>query len=77
MFNPLVDNLSSLTDSEIEEKVSDLGKKYWQTRNLQVRDQIAAVYEMYSTEAQARRAKAYQRQADDNDNDLDSLINVN
>jgi hypothetical protein len=77
MFNPLVDNLSDLTDQQVEEKVSELGKKYWQTRNLQVRDQIAAIYEMYQHEAQARRAKAYQRQADDNDNDLDSLINVN
>jgi len=77
MFNPLVDNLQSMTDNEVEEKANDLSKKYWQTRNLQLRDQIAAVYEMYRTEAQARRAKAYQKQADDNDNDLDSLINVN
>lgn len=77
MFNPLVDNLDKMSDSEIEEKVNDLSKKYFQTNNLQLRDQIASVYEMYRHEAAARRAKAYQRQADDNDNDLDSLINVN
>ena len=77
MFNPLVDDFNQLSDQQVEEKLSELGKKYWQTSNMQVRDQIAVVYEMYKHEAQARRAKAYQRQADDNDNDLDSLINVN
>lgn len=77
MFNPLVDDFSQLSDNEVEEKLQDLGKKYWQTTNLQLRDQVATIYEMYRAEAAARRAKAYQRQADDNDNDLDSLINVN
>jgi ribosomal protein L29 len=77
MFNPLVDDMSELTDNQVEEKVNDLSKKYFQTRNMQVRDQIASVYEMYKLEAQSRRAKAYQRQADNNDNDLDNLININ
>jgi len=76
MFNPLVDDMKKLSDQQVEEKVSELGKKYWQTRNLQLRDQIASIYEMYRLEAQARRAKAYQSQSND-DNDLDSLININ
>lgn len=76
MFNPLVDDMKKLSDQQVEEKVNELGKKYWQTRNLQLRDQIATIYEMYRLEAQARRAKAYQNQSND-DNDLDSLININ
>jgi hypothetical protein len=77
MFNPLVDDFSKLSDNEVDEKVSDLGKKYWQTRNLQMRDQIAVIYDMYRMEAQSRRAKAYQKEAENGDNDLDSLININ
>ena len=77
MFNPLIDDFSKLTDNEVDEKVSELGKKYWQTRNPQMRDQIAVIYDMYRIEVQTRRARAYQKEAEDNDNNLDSLININ
>lgn len=77
MFNPLVDSFAELTDQQIDEKVSELGKKYWQTQNYRLREQILSILNMYREEAQVRRAKLYQKQADDNDNDLDSLINVN
>lgn len=77
MFNPLVDSFNDLTDQQIDEKVSELGRKYWQTQNYRLREQIAVILDMYQAEAQSRRAKMYQKQADDNDNDLDSLININ
>lgn len=75
MFNPLVDDIKNLTDNEVDEKINDLSKKYFQTTNANVRAQIANIYEMYLLEAQSRRAKAYQRENNDN-NDLDGLINV-
>lgn len=77
MFNPLVDSFDELTDQQIDEKITDLGKKYWQTQNAGVRQQMLTILDMYREEAASRRAKAYQKQADDNDNDLDSLININ
>lgn len=77
MFNPLVDSFAELTDQQIDEKVTELGKKYWQTQNYRLREQILSILNMYREESQVRRAKLYQKQADDNDNDLDSLINVN
>jgi len=77
MFNPLVDDFSELTDTEIENKIIELGKKYWQARNPQLQAQIATILEMYKEEARSRRAKAYQKQNNqDLDNGLDNLINV-
>ena len=76
MFNPLVDNFSQLSDAEIEEKIIELGRKYWQARNPQLQSQIATILEMYKQEAGARRANERLRQQENGDNDLDSLINV-
>ena len=77
MFNPHVDSFDKLTDTEIDSKIQELGRKYWMTRNPQVQEQIAVLLEMYRQEAQMRRAKQYQKIQDDDDSDLDSLININ
>ena len=77
MFNPLVDDFSQLSDPVLEDKIVELGRKYWLTRNPQVQMQISNILEMYKAEAQARRARAYLKQNENNDNNgLDSLINV-
>lgn len=76
MFNPLVDNFNDLSDSEIESKISELGRKYFQTHNPQVQQQIATILEMYKEEARARRAKQYLKSQTDDDKGLDSLINI-
>ena len=73
MFNPLVDSFSELTDSEIENKISELGRKYFQSHNPQVQQQIATILEMYKEEARSRRAKQFTQNGN---NDLDSLINI-
>jgi FKBP-type peptidyl-prolyl cis-trans isomerase (trigger factor) len=77
MFNPLVDSFNQLTDSEIENKISELGRKYFQSYNPQVQQQISVLLEMYKEEARARRAKQYLKaQQQTGDNGLDSLINI-
>jgi len=77
MFNPLVDSFNQLTDSEIENKISELGRKYFQSYNPQVQQQISVLLEMYKEEARARRAKQYLKaQQQNGDNGLDSLINI-
>lgn len=78
MFNPLVDNLTSLSDMELDQKIVELGRKYWQTRNPQLQEQISTILEMYKQELVSRRAIQAQRQQDQNngDNSLDNLINV-
>jgi len=77
MFNPLVDNMSQLTDSELDAKISELGKKYWQSRNPQLQGQIATILEMYKQEAISRREKQKIKQDQENgENGLDNLINI-
>lgn len=76
MFNPLVDSLEHLSDSEIDAKISELGRKYFQSHNPQVQQQLAVLLEMYKDEARTRRAKQYQKIQQNTDNGLDSLINI-
>lgn len=76
MFNPLVDSFSDLTDAQIEEKVTELGRKYFQTRNYQLQMQIATILDMYKTELLSRRAKAMQSLKNNDDSGLDGLINI-
>lgn len=75
MFNPLVDSFSDLTDTEIDNKILDLTKKYYQTQNPTLQMQIATLLDMYRSEAQVRRAKAMQSQQN-GENGLDDLIKV-
>lgn len=79
MINPLVDNLDNLTDAEIDEKLQDLQRKYFMTQNHQVRTQMQNILEIYKLEKQSRAAKQAQKDKDayDNDNDIDGLININ
>jgi len=79
MFHPLAD-LSGLTDAEIENKISELGRKYFQSVNPQVQSQISTLLEMYKEESSSRRIIAAQRQRDNDENNdensLDKLIKV-
>lgn len=76
MFNPLVDNFSDLTDAQIDEKIIELGRKYWMTRNPDVQVQIYTILEMFKEEARVRQAQAFKKSQESGDSDLDSLINV-
>ena len=80
MINPLIDNLSEHTDAQLEEKIIDLQRKYFQTRNMQLQSQIANILEIYKNEIQVRRALEAQRQREQLENDgeegLDNLINI-
>jgi len=76
MFNPLVDSFADLPDAEIEAKVSELSRKYFQTRNPQVQSQMAAILDMYKEELKARRARQQLQQQENDDSDLDNLINI-
>ena len=77
MFNPLVDSFEQLSDTEVENKMLDLQRKYFMTQNPQVQGQISAILDMYRDESHARRAKVYQQQTQENGGKgLDSLINI-
>lgn len=79
MFNPLID-FTQYTDPQIEEQIINLQKKYFQTRNVDLQQQIAVSLENFKSELQNRQAIARQKQREqmeeNGDSDLDSLINI-
>lgn len=76
-MHPLAEDFSSLKDTEIETRIQELSKKYFQSTNPGVQHQIAMFLDMYKAELEARRAKMWKEQYQKRDTDLDSLINVN
>jgi len=77
MFNPLAEDLSKLKDAEVENKIQELSRKYFQTNNHNIQHQITVFLDMYKAELATRRARMWQEQYQKRDTDLDSLINVN
>ncbi len=76
MMHPLAEDYSALKDAEIENRLQDLSKKYFQTNNPAVKQQIAVFIDIYRTELSVRRAKAVEQQYQRRDKDLDKLIKV-
>jgi hypothetical protein len=77
MFYPFEQNLSELKDNELEEKVQELTKKYYQASRLgkpELLTQISTFVTMYKDELSKRY---YQRTQTELNGDLDQLINVN
>ncbi len=75
-MHPLIDNLDSLKDTEIEHKISDLNKKYFMVRNQEVRKQILNLLETYRQILTDRRSKEYSKVVEHKDKNLDNLINI-
>jgi hypothetical protein len=76
-MHPLVSDLSDLKDIEIENRILDLSKKYWQTHNSGLQNQIRILLDVYNEELGNRRSKLLQQQMDNRNQDLDKLIKVN
>jgi ribosome-associated translation inhibitor RaiA len=78
-MHPLFENTQSLSDNDIEEKVMQLNRKYFQTQNPQVRNQISILLDDYKLELETRRAKQKleaQQQQQNGESGLDNLIKV-
>jgi len=77
MMHPLMDSMSQLKDSEVENKIQDLSRKYFQAgNNPALQQQVVMVLEAYKEVLANRRAKYWQEQNQKRDTDLDNLINV-
>jgi hypothetical protein len=76
MFHPLSEDYSQLKDAEIENRIQDLSKKYFQATNPTVQYQITLFLDIYKSELAARRAKVWQEEYQKRDTDLDSLIKI-
>jgi len=75
-MHPLAEDFSQLKDTEIETRVSELSKKYWQSSNPSIQNQISMFLDLYNEELRSRRAKMWQQQYQNRDKGLDKLINV-
>jgi hypothetical protein len=76
MIHPLVEDLSVLKDVEIENKLQDLSRKYFQTQNPEVKYQMSIFIDIYRNELSLRRHRAIEQQYQKRDKDLDNLIKV-
>ena len=78
-MHPLFENTQSLSDTQLEEKVMQLNRRYFQTQNPQLRDQITSLLDDYKLEIESRRTKQKlqaQQQQENGEQGLDSLIKV-
>ena len=77
MFHPLENDLSELKDNELEEKVQELTRKYYQAYRLgkpELLTQISTFVTIYKDELSKRYRERTQTELN---GDLDQLINVN
>ena len=79
MFNPLVEDLTHLKDTDLDSRMTDLNKKYgiaMRLGNGSVAMQIAVVLEQLRDEVQRRQIESSKKLLQKQNKDLDDLINV-
>jgi hypothetical protein len=76
-MHPLVGDLSGLKDSEVENKINELSRKYFMTPNPLLREQISLALGTFKEELARRRSAEWQKMMDNQGKDLDKLIKVN
>jgi len=75
-MHPLLGSLEKMSDNELEQKLSDVNKRYWQTSNFEVREQIIMVIDAYKLELESRRIKQRIESQQNGNSGLDNLINI-
>ena len=79
MFHPFQEDTSEMTVAQIYDKVAELTKKYFQSNNPQIKEQIGTFIEYYKQEALVKEAKEKLEQEKNQQNGdlgLDKLIKV-
>jgi hypothetical protein len=80
MFHPLLPNVSELKDLDLENKITELSRKYSiaaRSGNGGLCSQILLVLEDYKAEQQRRLMERTKVSMKNQDKDLNDLINVN
>ena len=73
MLHPLEDDLSIYSNQELEQKITELTKKYFRQRNPEVKQQMQQLLDMYKIELRERIQKEQRQKLN---LDLDKLINI-
>jgi hypothetical protein len=75
-MHPLVTDLDTLKNADIEAKINDLTKKYFMTSNYGVQNQISSILDVYKEELATRQRAEWQNAVETRNKGLDKLINV-
>lgn len=75
-MHPLIGDLSSLKDGELDSKINDLTRKYFASRNPDVQQQIAMALDSYKEELAKRQKNSYEKMLNSRNKNLDKLINI-
>lgn len=76
MFNPLLDNLADMSESDLEARLSDLSRKYFMSSNPNVQQQLQIAIEQFKQELYVRQEQNRLKEQNNDENDLDNLINI-
>lgn len=79
MFNPLLEDLSNFKDTELDEKITELNKKYTialKMGNSGLATQIVISLDAFRSEVMKRQQEATKKLLDKQRKDLDGLINI-
>ncbi len=76
-MHPMSEDLSKLTESQIEQKLLRLNSIYFMTENDAVRQQMILLMDTYKLELEERRVAAKRKQQEQGKDDLDDLIKIN
>jgi hypothetical protein len=75
-MHPLAGDLTHFKDSELENKINELTKKYFSTYNPELQYQISMMLDTYKAEQARRQQVEWKKMMDSRNKDLDKLINV-
>jgi hypothetical protein len=79
MFHPLLGDISKLKDTDVENKILDLSRKYHIASQMGqggVASQILVALDMYRTEQNRRHSESIKNVNKKHGGDIDDLINV-
>ena len=78
-MHPLFSETEHLKDSDLEDKIIQLNKRYWQTTNPEVQSQIVLLIDSYKLDLETRRTNQKlinDAMGNDGKSELDKLIKV-
>jgi hypothetical protein len=75
-MHPLVNDLSDVSTSELQQKIINLQKKYFVSHNSDVQNQIVLLIDTYNLELEQRQRSKSKKETTNDNNDLDKLINI-
>ncbi|MBJ33129.1 MAG: hypothetical protein CMC89_00220 [Flavobacteriaceae bacterium] len=76
MLHPFSEDTSNLSINQLYEKINDLTKKYFQSQNPEVKQQIQTFIDYYKQEIRVKEAAERKKSEENGEIDLDKLINI-